>query len=173
MSKILHNTYPVEAHQEVLNALTKLSAAIAKLEEDLYEACYDKAFAEGVEWFKNEIGKVSDPLINTLPEPPKIELPELDRFIDQTIYSYISSNQGWRTSDIITRALEIPVKPSLTEARIKVSINRLKKDGKIDSKAGRWYSTEQKNSGQKYQVMAYLPDGSKYLGTDIIKEEVN
>lgn len=174
MAKVLNRSYPIAAHKRVTEAVTELVEAIAALEEDMYNALYQKAFDEGVEWLKSEFRRVSDAAGSEEEEELPVSVPaglsEIEKITDRSVYSYIVDNPGWRTSDIIVNALKLPVKPALTEQNVKGTINRLKREGKIDNKAGRWYSTQAKQSNQQYQVMAYLPDGSKYLGTDVTKE---
>lgn len=171
-AKIFNKTDTTPAQKKFVDAVALIMEAFSELEAQTYDACYEKAFEEGVEWLRGEFQRVSgSPTVTTESViVPKAGLTEIEKITDQSIYSYISNNPGWRTSDLITKALELPVKPTLTEQNAKISINRLKREGKIDMKAGRWYTTEIRTGGQQYQVMAYLPDGSKYLGTDIIKE---
>jgi len=165
-------TAPEIARQRVNDAVMALVEAIAALENSMYEDLYDRAFNEGVEWFKSELKKI-DSFDEPVPVPHSqlvAALTDIEKITDQSVLAAIANNPGWRTSDIMVVALKLPVKPTLTEANVKATINRLKREGKIDNKAGRWYSTQSKASNQKFQVMAYMPDGSKYLGTDVIKE---
>jgi hypothetical protein len=149
-----------------------LVESVAALQEIMYEALYQKAFDEGVEWLKAEFRKLSDLSTEAMTEPeqPRPGLSDIEKITDHSVFTHITNNPGWRTSDVIAKTLELPVKPALTENAIKATINRLKRAGKIDNKAGRWYSTQAKATNQQYQVMAYMPDGSKYLGTDVINE---
>ena len=161
----------VKAKNKV-NALTvELAKAIIDLEAVMADVYYQRAFEDGVEFSKGEINRVLRSGDAPEPEPVKpYVLSDVDRIMQDSIISHITDNPGLRTIDITNKIVTLPVKPALTEKTIRLAVNRLKNSGKIEDKAGRWYTAGEKiPPAQDYKVMRYLEDGSKYLAADVLK----
>jgi hypothetical protein len=164
------NVRRTKAQKGVSDGIMSLVETITNLETVTENESYQRGFDDGVAWLKEEFKRVAKG--NDDQEPVKAApyvLTEVDRIMNESIVSYITDTPGLRTIDITNKVVALPVKPVLTEKVIRLAINRLKNTGKIEDKAGRWYMTGAKALSPDYQVMRYLPDGSKYLGSDIIR----
>ena len=155
----------------VSDATLALLDAVNNLEDAIASESYQRGHDDGIAHVNEEWKRIirSDDAPEPVPRKPYV-LTEVDRIMQDSIISYVTDKPGLRTIDITNKIVALPVKPTLTEKSIRLTINRLKNTGKIEDKAGRWYLTGTRPSKQQFQVMTYLPDGSKYLGTDIIKE---
>ncbi len=160
----------MRAKKKCSDLTIELARAYLELEEIMADVYYKNAFDDGVDSARDEINRVlkgdGDQVSPTT--APYVQT-EVDRIMSASIISMITETSGLRTADITNKIIALPVKPPLTEKSIRLAINRLKNTKKIEDKAGRWYLTGGKAPSKDYQVMRYLPDGSKYLGADVIK----
>lgn len=160
-----------KAQKRVSDAIMALVEAITDLEVVVESESYQRGFDDGVQHLQNEfknLVKGGEDTVEPIPTRPYI-LTEIDRIMQDSVISHVTDTPGLRTIDITNKLVALPVKPALTEKAIRLTINRLKNTGKIEDKAGRWYLAGAKPPTTAYQVMTYLPDGSKYLGADILK----
>lgn len=166
-----NNLRRAKAQKSVSDVLVLLVEAITKLESVVEAESYQRGFDDGVQHVRDEFKRITrGSTDDEEPEPIKpYVLTEVDRIIQDSIVSHVTDSPGLRTVDITNKLIALPVKPALTEKAIRLAINRLKNSNKIEDKSGRWYLTGAKPPAQAYKVMTYLPDGSKYLGTDIMK----
>lgn len=173
--KLIDENHPdlVKARQAVSEATLSLLDAVTALEGVIADILYQRAFDDGVSWTKEQIRTATKTAAEVEPELTKpIEMSEADKLAQTNIINCITANPGLRTSDITTRMIQLlstSNRNAVTEGAVWININRLKNDGKIESKSGRWYSTNIRRPNQQYEVMRYMPDGSKYLAADIIK----
>jgi hypothetical protein len=168
-----------EKNHEVEKVRRKISAKImellqcfSELEAAQADANYEVAFNDGVAWVKEEFSRVARSNATFEEEvmaKPASQLTDSEKLAQEALVTCINQNPGLRTSDILTRIMSLPIKPQPTEAMVKGMINRLKNNSKIENKSGRWYSTNAKARVHDYQVMRYLPEGGKYLGSDITR----
>jgi len=165
-----NNQELVKARQAVSDGVNKTLMDIAYLEGVIADILYDQAFNDGIEWYKGQLRELTrlHTEAETLPSKSS-ELPEIEKIAQDFIMKCIVDVPGLRTSDLTTKASVLPFKPNMTDKTIWLGINRLKNEGRIENKSGRWYSTKVKSKLPDYQVMQYLPDGSKYLGSDVIR----
>lgn len=165
-----NNIKLAKAKKAVSDATMLLLETIANLEEVIAADSYQRGHDDGVEYMREELLRLGiskdEPALPITPFVPT----EIDKIVHDSIISHLTDNPGLRTIDISNKVIVLPVKPSLTEKQIRLAVNRLKNSGKIEDKAGRWYiAGAKKPPAQDYQVMRYLPDGSKYLAADVIK----
>ena len=160
-----------KAQKGISDGIMLLVEMITNLETVTENESYQRGFDDGVTWLREEFKRVAKG--NDEPEPVTTSAPyvltEVDRIMSDSIVSYITDSPGLRTVDITNKVMSLPVKPPLNEKSIRLAINRLKNTSKIEDKAGRWYIFGAKAPTQAYQVLTYLPDGSKYLGSDITR----
>jgi hypothetical protein len=169
--KIIDDSNPklIKARRALSDATVLELEARRNFEDVLIDVIYQQGFDDGIEWMKDQFRRLDnrdEP--ESMPTKP-LEPTEVEKITQDNIIDCITKTPGLRSSDITERIITLPVKPALSEKTIRLTINRLKNSGKIETKAGRWYSTKEKSALPDYQVMRYLPDGSKYLGADIIK----
>lgn len=171
--KLLDDNHPdlVKGRQAVTEATMGLLDAVTALEGIIADILYQRAFDDGVAWTRERFRSAVKTASEVEPELTKqLELSDSEKITQKSILACVTANPGLRTSDITTRIIAtVPLKPPMSEGSIWLNINRLKNEGKIESKNGRWYSSDIKRPDQQYKVMTYMPDGSKYLGADVIK----
>lgn len=171
--RLIDENHPelIKARQAVSDATLVLLDAVTELEGVIADILYQRAFDDGVAWVKSEFKRVAKTAAEVEPELNKpLELTEAEKVTQSSIVACVAANPGLRTSDITNKIIALaPVKPTPTEGAVWININRLKNEGKIENKNGRWYSSNIRRPDQQYQVMTYLPDGSKYLAADVTK----
>ena len=167
MTKVDEEVALAKAKQAISLAMSKVVEAVSNYETLLADTLYQEAFNDGVAWVKGEFSRIANE--NAEDELPKsVKLSDNEAIAQNAIIDCISNNPGLRSSDITRKIAALPFKPALHEDVIRIIINRLKFEEKIVNKSGRWYSTA-KSKVPDYQVMTYLPDGSKYLGSDVLR----
>jgi len=160
------NSEIIKARKKVQGAWEGLLQAQNELQELIGNHTYNDAFNDGVAWLRAEFKRVSGSADIEPEETATAAMSKVDQLAYDGILATITKSPGLRTSDI-AQIVGKPLKPAITEDRVRSLINRIKDEGKIENKSGRWYTTNAQTRGPDYQVMTYMSDGSKYLGSDI------
>lgn len=173
MTKILDEKKQLveQTQRRISDAVMRVLDAVNDYKEAIADLIYQEGFNDGVAHVNEEFSRIAraNSDVDITPIKPIADMTDAEKLTLETVARLVATSPGLRTSDIISRVVALPIKPQPNEAQIKGFINRLSKENRIRINTGRWYATGAKTKLPDYQVMTYLPDGSKYLGSDILR----